>query len=233
MKMATVLLFKSVSIDISYELLKDGKFEDGMETPEVDEILMRNYELWKPRFSSLSATINEVDKHVTYAWSSQYTRDINGITLLELENSKEYASVLHSFLEEKYFWRRWFVVVIPDWNNNGNKFDINTCYGHEDLHWKGRHFFVKSIEFEDSSLQRMRVEAALKNLQSNELSLFGAFRAKATILNEGMNANCNKFDMFGSIRDDDDVAIYGNHLSTVSYVRETLFMSKYISFIMF
>jgi len=232
MKIASVLLFKSVAMDITYELLKDGKFEDGMETPEVDEILMRNYELWKPRFASLSATINEVDRYLTNIWSTQYIRDIDEITSEEHWRSETYAAELHSLLQEKYFWRRWFVVVIPDWNDTGNKFDVNTCGGYVELHSQEKHFFVKSVEAEESSFRRMNARLRLRNLKANPLSLFGALRAKATLLNEEMNLDCRQFDMFGSVRIDDDVAIYGNYDSMVTNVYETFFTSTYRSFIM-
>jgi len=131
-------------------------------------------------------------------------------------------------------------VVIPDWNNNGNKFDVHTCGGYEELFKQDKHFFVKSVEAEESSFKRSSAQNKLKQVLSNQLSLVGAFRSKAILLNEGMNAYCGQFEMFGSIRSDDgDTAIYGNYLSVITNVREktpifgvTLFMSTYRSFIM-
>jgi len=173
-----------------------------------------------------------VDTYLTNTWSIQYIRDIDEITSDTFWSSEAYAGKLYSFLVEKYFCRRWFVVVIPDWNDNGNKFSINTCDGYKELHLQDKHFFINSVASEESSMTRLSAQTRLRNLQLNPLKLFLAFRAKASILNKEMNLSCRHFDMFGSVRDEDDIAIYGSHVSVVTYVEETLYITKYKSFIM-
>ena len=98
---------------------------------ENTEFLAQDY---ADKTAEATKKIAEMDELVKDRWSTQYEIDIDAISLQEKESSSQIlGEKLMTFLNEKFFWRYWGVVVYEGWK--GTHYD--------------KHFYDKNDKYED------------------------------------------------------------------------------------
>jgi len=227
----TIMMLHSISIDTTYRLLKEAKFEDGMESDNVNEILEDIYEMWLPRLTELGQEISQLNDQLTEAWEEQYPLDVSLFLQTQQETSSySIAENLHKELSEKFPWRNWFVVVTEAFNHP-NLIDINTCGGLAIMNHNGKHVFVSSGDVDESFDRQLAIRHL--NSVSDKFTFHVLKYNKAQLINEKVNAQCSDFRMFGTFGQDGDAMVSGRSIRFTAKTQEVLFKHTwYTSFIM-
>jgi len=240
-KVASLLLLNTITIDTTYNLLKYAGFEDGLETDDAERIMESTYNMWKQRLRNLGIVIKREEKLVTDEWKRQYAVDIDEYIKNKsplLQSSSIHAKAIARMLKEKYPWRKWTVLLTNSYLQEKKQVAVVLCarYQYKRLHAHLKHVFVTSTD-QDHLFDEHTAKSELKNALT-PIQVWSLDQDRAEKINDNMKPSCKEFTMFGTIEKalNADVVIVGDHKTAdTSIVGKSIlsrsFETSYLTFI--
>ncbi|KAK3095644.1 hypothetical protein FSP39_017101 [Pinctada imbricata] len=106
------------------------------------------YDRWDKKFDDVINHMVEVDEQVKNMWEKAVKSDLSaklqdwGAAM----NNSELADALYAFLNDKYDWRDWHVVVFSDEIEEDKRYWISTCKGFIFRKKQGKNVMVSSVD---------------------------------------------------------------------------------------
>ncbi|XP_033102421.1 uncharacterized protein LOC117105404 [Anneissia japonica] len=135
MKGVTNLILQGVKVHLSYLKAKgrDATYEDEKNT-------------WENNIIQLTNHMKIVDEKVTNAWYTQVEIDLNNnLALLNGKSNSDFADKFYAFLNEKYDWRYWNIVVYNPISGGDNHW-VKWCGGYHSFRKHGRNVVISSVD---------------------------------------------------------------------------------------
>ena len=159
------LLLQASKLEISYLHAKNF-------TPNA-EFMTRE---WETRLEEVKTEFERIDYEVAQLWHSQSGMDIDEYSAMNSGMSnKDFAHALKNKLNEKYYWRIWFVIVYNPISGSDNHY-VHKHGGHHRYRQHGRNIIVASKHGDEPRMSSSIAQDRLNRL--NHYSYNSLYKAK-------------------------------------------------------
>lgn len=177
------LLTKAVSAELMYDRFEYG--ENYFQFRQVE---------WTARIRNVTDLMQSVDQEVVSKWYDQASIDIDDLSVKHNGLSNHNVSfILYNFLQEKYNWRDWLVIVYnPIW---GLKTHINHVYdGYRKYGVHGRNVAIATVDKSKPAIN-MKESAEIIMKTSNS----ACSRLDANIVYNQIDVKTRTCSLYGSV----------------------------------
>ncbi|XP_071155482.1 uncharacterized protein [Mytilus edulis] len=190
------LLTKAVSAELIYERFEYG--ENYFQTHQVE---------WTARMRNVTVLMQSIDQEVVSKWYDQASIDTDDLSVKHYGLcNQNFSVILYNFLQEKYYWRDWLVIVYnPIW---GIKTHINyVCDGYRKYGVHGRNVAIATVDKSKPSINMK--ESAEIIMKTGCLSCYSI---QADTVYNGIDVKtktCSLYGSVGAISSNEDVWFQG------------------------
>ncbi|XP_033107294.1 uncharacterized protein LOC117109149 [Anneissia japonica] len=151
MKGINNLILQGVKVHLSYLKAKgrDATYEDEKN-------------IWEDKIKQLVNHMKSVDQKVKIVWHEQLGTDLkNNLALLNGKSHSYFADKFYAFLNEKYDWRDWHIVVYNEISGQ-NRHWLKQCGGYHSFRKHGRNIVIASVQEEKVAIDTRHATNLLK-----------------------------------------------------------------------